>query len=806
MAVSYPAPEAVPVGAQEAAPDLQEIRRKGIKRFLVTLPAYCCAVAIVVIGAALGVVRPSSAWLICVVTSITQLGFYLALRSGVAARSKDPLLAFPQVMFGIALVALGYAVLDGLRSTALLWLSVIMVFDMRRLPRRQMLMAAGSFVILLLLATAARARWHPDGLPGVHEVFTIGLLAVTLPALLAVSARARSMRKRQEQQKELMAAALEQLRQLSVRDGLTGLFNRRHMLDLLEEELKRWQRAGHPFCVAIIDIDFFKRVNDRHGHAAGDTVLQVFAQLGRETFPDQVDALARWGGEEFLLLLPQRDADECAAALGRLSAAVQSCNWAVVAEGLAVTFSAGVCQHREGRSLEQTLEGADRALYRAKETGRNRVLLADAADAGETAKADAVVPRIAGGAALPRSPRAEPARPAVSAAAAAGPAATRQTRSPVSLPGALHVLADWVMGTDPRVRPYQPMGLLAIVVYMACLAGFLLYVGPAGVLTQQQTMLFAAHCLLGAFLPYTLIRVGVTAHLRDPACTVYQLMWAGSGLIVAYALMPVTSTNVLQMICLCVVYGFLDLRPGETRFLGWSFIAMMLGELALKAWLQPAQFNPRHETLEVAMTCLVLWLLTLQSHHLSRNRERVRAEKRELAATTERVNQLMMHDPLTGLFNRQHMQQVLERECDRQRRADVGFCVALIDLDHFKSINDRHGHRVGDEALVGFAQAASAVLRETDVICRWGGEEFLVLLADTEPGPNAALALERLREQLAALRVCADAPELRLTFSAGMAEHHRGEDIAATLERADKALYEAKAAGRNRCVLAVPAH
>jgi len=95
-----------------------------------------------------------------------------------------------------------------------------------------------------------------------------------------------------------------------------------------------------------------------------------------------------------------------------------------------------------------------------------------------------------------------------------------------------------------------------------------------------------------------------------------------------------------------------------------------------------------------------------------------------------------MHDPLTGLFNRQQMQHLLERECDRHQRSGTGFCVALIDLDHFKSVNDTHGHPVGDEVLVNFAKAAQTVLRTTDVICRWGGEEFLVLLVDTDPASD----------------------------------------------------------------------
>ena len=158
-----------------------------------------------------------------------------------------------------------------------------------------------------------------------------------------------------------------------------------------------------------------------------------------------------------------------------------------------------------------------------------------------------------------------------------------------------------------------------------------------------------------------------------------------------------------------------------------------------------------------------------------------------------------MHDARRGRFNRQHMQHLLERECGRHRRSAVAFCVALVDLDHFKRINDGYGHRVGDEALAGFAAAAREVLRETDVLARWGGEEFLVLLPESEPVASGLLALDRLREALAARCLCPAAPQLQVTFSAGVAEYRPGEAIEQTLARADQALYAAKAAGRNCC-------
>jgi diguanylate cyclase (GGDEF)-like protein len=125
------------------------------------------------------------------------------------------------------------------------------------------------------------------------------------------------------------------------------------------------------------------------------------------------------------------------------------------------------------------------------------------------------------------------------------------------------------------------------------------------------------------------------------------------------------------------------------------------------------------------------------------------------------------------------------------------FCLAILDIDHFKRINDTYGHGVGDEVLRGFAQAAESVLRETDVLARWGGEEFLVLLNDTQAA-QANIGLERLRELLDKTLLVPNLPELKPTFSSGLTAYELSEPLHTCIERADQALYRAKGGGRNR--------
>ena len=127
--------------------------------------------------------------------------------------------------------------------------------------------------------------------------------------------------------------------------------------------------------------------------------------------------------------------------------------------------------------------------------------------------------------------------------------------------------------------------------------------------------------------------------------------------------------------------------------------------------------------------------------------------------------------------------------------------MALIDLDHFKRVNDTHGHGAGDRVLQRFAAVATEVLRETDVMARWGGEEFLVLFPAAR-ADQALPGLQRLRARMAQEACLPQQPALRVSFSAGLAEHRTDELTGQTLERADRALYAAKSGGRDQVRLA----
>ncbi len=156
-------------------------------------------------------------------------------------------------------------------------------------------------------------------------------------------------------------------------------------------------------------------------------------------------------------------------------------------------------------------------------------------------------------------------------------------------------------------------------------------------------------------------------------------------------------------------------------------------------------------------------------------------------------------DPLTGVRNRATMDSTIHREIELARRHDTPLSVILLDIDHFKQINDQYGHLSGDQALKSIAQCADRTIRESDMIFRYGGEEFLVLLSGTDSDGAGQLA-ERIRENVERLNPHIH-KSMNLTVSLGVAGMRNGDDSGALFKRADTALYKAKQQGRNRVVM-----
>lgn len=379
-----------------------------------------------------------------------------------------------------------------------------------------------------------------------------------------------------------------------------------------------------------------------------------------------------------------------------------------------------------------------------------------------------------------------------SGAADGGPPAQQPTRQ-----------VGWVQrllfGGDPDTRKILQQAFPASLIYLCCLAAQWASVA-VGNLPAGPALLMSAVIAVGGFGFHLVVRMGWSRGWRDVALVRPQMVWAMAALAVGYqvnwqvrAIMPMLASLVL-------LYGAFRTPPNWCRLMGWVGACLIGASMLLGMWRRPQDFPPQLELFYLAFVVTVLPTVALLVGRLSQLRLERREQRRELHEALALVQRLAMQDELTGLPNRRHMQQWMAQALAREQRSGQPLAVALIDLDHFKRINDLHGHETGDQALSIFAHEARSLLREPDMLARWGGEEFLLGMPDTRT-EAALLALERLKDRLLDHRTWSACPQAMVTFSAGLTQALPGQGLEQLLVRADAALYEAKRQGRNRVVL-----
>ncbi len=333
---------------------------------------------------------------------------------------------------------------------------------------------------------------------------------------------------------------------------------------------------------------------------------------------------------------------------------------------------------------------------------------------------------------------------------------------------------------------------------LMCASVLSLHLGAAlGIVDRAPIWWWSGASLLGMFVLLALIRSGANRQLADPALTMPQMLYAVLCTAWAYTFAGVGHSMVTMILAVILMFGMFGLTIAQIAWTGGYALALFGLVMAVMSQRDPVRYPPHVELIHFAILCVMVIGVAVLTARLHRIRDRMRRQRIELEAALAHIHRLATHDELTGLVNRRHMQELLENERLRSHRTQDAWCVALIDLDHFKLVNDKHGHAVGDDVLCALARHAQALVRKTDVLARWGGEEFVLLLPNTSLN-LALVSLERLREHFHAAPLRVQDLDLSVSFSAGIAAHQGGESVAQTLERADKLCYQAKTLGRNR--------
>lgn len=363
---------------------------------------------------------------------------------------------------------------------------------------------------------------------------------------------------------------------------------------------------------------------------------------------------------------------------------------------------------------------------------------------------------------------------------------------------ALQRLADWILTTDRQQRQRLVMAGLAALL-MACSLLAMNIVAASGLADARLVRGWTLVCAIGLALVFALIRSGASRRFADPSLTLFQILYAIACNAAAYVIGGPARGIALPILAVILMFGMFGLTPRQmTGVMFYALAAFGLAGLAVE-WRQEPGHSAALALAYAIMIVVVLLGGTFLTRRVHATRDHLRRQKHELAQALEQIRELATHDDLTGLPNRRYMLELMRLEVLRAERSGQPLLLAQLDVDHFKAINDAHGHAEGDRALQLFAHTVRDCVRSSDVLARWGGEEFVLMLCNTQPA-GAQDLLERVRRAVAARRmeVPGAGPPIQLTVSTGIARHRPGETAEQTLVRADKALYTAKAQGRDR--------
>lgn len=343
------------------------------------------------------------------------------------------------------------------------------------------------------------------------------------------------------------------------------------------------------------------------------------------------------------------------------------------------------------------------------------------------------------------------------------------------------------------------MALMSYVLWVSL--GLVGYFSGALMLDRELLVFLLAGIAVSNLLVFFLLRSGLNKKFSDPSLTLFQCLVAMCWILAFMYISPPAREIMLMIYVVAMLFGMFQLSRGELLFLAMFSLAGYGTLLFFDDVLQASRDVLTREALRYSvLTVMILWSAYF-GNYVGSLKQKLRRQNQSLKRAIETATHQAERDELTRTYNRRFIMGSLDDEKVRADEENRIFSICIFDLDHFKRVNDEHGHQAGDQVLAEFTMRAGGILRSMDQVRRrghpmgrYGGEEFIVLLPGTGL-PGAINCAERIRE-LTEKRTFVN--DIKVTVSVGVAQYRSGEEIKETIRRADEALYQAKGLGRNQ--------
>lgn len=358
--------------------------------------------------------------------------------------------------------------------------------------------------------------------------------------------------------------------------------------------------------------------------------------------------------------------------------------------------------------------------------------------------------------------------------------------------------ATWLLGQGRFRRRHVLRTLAANLVFVVAVGAISIGV-TSGWIHPVEGKLLALAITCSCLMFYVMVRSGWSERFIDPALTLAQVMVANTWIAIAYSITNQAHGSTLILYALVMFFGLLKMDIRSARICGLYIIVMTGLCVAYKSQTDPKNYALDIEAFHYLFLLASVAMMTYLANEITKMRNKLKAQRLELADSLEAIQTLAKYDELTGLMNRRAGLQLLNEYQSLLHRHRIKIWLALVDLDHFKKINDQYGHAAGDQVLKCFADLTRKSLRTSDAIIRWGGEEFLIVMLDDSDAPPT-IGLDRLRASLSQVKALGTKGPDSIHFSAGLTALTSDETLDEALDRADQALYRAKEEGRGRTI------